>query len=789
MLVFQANFTRINGVAMLSSVNCTVGQPGECTLMLCARSTYNSPVNFGGLKFSVTLDSLYTVDAQDLRNGNYTITIPSEWSNRVGQHNLTIKADGRPIVFCNQDTLNRSSHCPSMACPIGVCGTPFSNPITLNVLPIECASGSNTSPDSHGTKCVCNPGTIPQADGSCKVCPANTYPSSIGRIACFKEDLLPVSENVTGNTCLSCADLPCIQCFVPGGVPTVAPGWMLHETSSAVRMDTKSKSKNVFACPGGAASCPGGSSSTCGNNHTGSLCAVCQPGFFSDRVHGSSICSACHDADLGWEVLGSVAVYATAGLTAAVLLKYGREYIRVDRTGAETGMERSCKIAMSYFQVASMLTPVLNLPLHNHISNVFATISKVGEVLYLNIGLFVAWIKCWGWSYYRVYLVEVLLIPAGLVLVLSGYSSFLIYRAGTQDEIQQHRNAFRNNLTWLVFLLYPQLSKTIMAAFACRKLAQNEEYLVVDMRIDCLNNPDYETLKIVALVLTILIPFGVPFAILSYFAWRYHKNATMMSDHQPAGISAEDLDHNCCIPLKHSSIVVFGMFPGMLAAMWISPSVDMMFAGMAISAGTSFVFLCLFSYRETTPELLSRNKQQLCSSFGQIVQDYKPEFFFFEMIDWMRKAVLSAGLTAFDRGSTQQALVGMLVSCMFFITTLRCQPFVKASHNLLKTCEEAGICIVFFVSILLHADSTAYKSEDTGNTRQYEVLILGSITMLSVSLVLEVLLLLNHAFKLRKFRASLVVATQSLWSMQNTDSWETLNASQMESRTQEDEDA
>lgn len=785
--MLQVNFTRINGVAMLSSVNCTVGQPGACTLMLCARSTYNSPVHFGGLKLSVTLDHLYTVDAQDLRNGNYTVTIPPEWSNRVGQHNLTINADGRPIVFCNQDTLNRSSYCPSLACPIGVCGTPFSNPIALNVLPIECASDSNTSPDSRGTKCVCNPGTIPQADGSCKVCPANTYPSSIGRIACFKADLLPVSDNVTDNTCLSCADLPCIQCFVPGGVPTVAAGWMLHETSSAVRMDTTSQSKNIFACPGGAASCPGGPVSSCGNNHTGSLCAVCEPGYFSDRVHGSSICSACHDAH--WEVLGSIAIYATAALAAIVLLKYVGKCIRADRIDADTGIQRSLKITMSYFQVASMLTPVLNLPLHNHMSSVFETINKIGEVLYLNIGSIVAWIKCWGWSYYRVYLWEALLIPAGLVLMLSGYASVLIYRAGTQNEAKQHRSAFRNNLSWLVFLLYPQLSKSIMAAFACRKLAQNEKYLVVDMRINCLNNPDYETLKIVAFALAILIPFGVPFASLSYFAWRYHKNTATLSDHQSAGISTEAADRSCCVPAKHSSIVVFSMFPGMVAAMWISPSAEMMFAGMAISAAASYVFLRYFSFRKPTAEMLSQNKQQLCSSFGQIVQDYRPEFFFFELIDWMRKVILSAGLIAFDSGSTQQALVGMLVSCIFFAITLVCQPFVKPSHNLLKSCEEAGICIVFFVSILLHADSTVYTPEDAGNTRQYALLILGSMTMLFVSLALEVIRLLHHALRLQKFRAGLRVSTQSLWAMQRTDSQETVYASLTKPRSQEDEDA
>jgi len=55
-------------------------------------------VGFGGLKLSVTLDSLFTANASDLRNGNYSVIVPPQWAQYVGKHTLTINAGGKPTL-------------------------------------------------------------------------------------------------------------------------------------------------------------------------------------------------------------------------------------------------------------------------------------------------------------------------------------------------------------------------------------------------------------------------------------------------------------------------------------------------------------------------------------------------------------------------------------------------------------------------------------------------------------------------------------------------------------------
>ena len=179
-------------MAFLSALSCAVGQPGGCALVLCAYTAYSTPVSFGGLKLSVTLDGAYTVDAVDQRNGNYSVAVPLQWSQRVGKHTLTINAGGKPIVFT---------------------GTGLrTNPTPLTVSAIECANGTDTVPDATGLRCVCRPGLPRGTRGQCVACVtgqtfANSKTSScvICKV-CGSGQVQTSSCSITTNTqCRSCS--------------------------------------------------------------------------------------------------------------------------------------------------------------------------------------------------------------------------------------------------------------------------------------------------------------------------------------------------------------------------------------------------------------------------------------------------------------------------------------------------------------------------------------------------------------------------------------------------------
>jgi len=145
-------------------------------------SPSKTAVNFGGLKFRVILDGAAeyfsgrilgvvggaSVNATDLRNGNYSVVLPSQWSSAIGKHRVHVEADGQLIPWY-------TGHSVSLVGMFGMSAlTPvMQDAIKLTVLPIVCAKGTNTIASNEGQTCVCQPG-YGRVSGQCLLCPAGT---------------------------------------------------------------------------------------------------------------------------------------------------------------------------------------------------------------------------------------------------------------------------------------------------------------------------------------------------------------------------------------------------------------------------------------------------------------------------------------------------------------------------------------------------------------------------------------------------------------------------------------
>ena len=153
-------------------------------------------------------------------------------------------------------------------------------------------------------------------------------------------------------------------------------------------------------------------------------------------------------------------------------------------------------------------------------------------------------------------------------------------------------------------------------------------------------------------------------------------------------------------------------------------------------------------------------------AFKGLVHDYKPAFFYFEMIDWTRKALLSAGLLAFEHGSTQQLFLGLVLSFFVFALTVRCEPFERSGHNLVRYFEETAIFLTFAVSLLLKLEPTICAA-NAQKLCGYDHVLLASKGVLFLGFLLDFVLAVRSLIRQKKLLISINGDVKGMWETGN----------------------
>ena len=511
-------------------------------------------------------------------------------------------------------------------------------------------------------------------------CPAGKYDRTSGVVACFEKDFNGdvvaalkqkwVSDEKAGAApCEDCTAIQqCVSCATEDSEPKSLPGWALAPRNTP--SDFVGGDKFIFRCSNEAA-CPGSDIhmrnkhflNQCAGNHTGTLCSDCQAGSFSldegDSCEGS--CSGTSQA-LPHGIIVSLVIYA---LVVPCVLLLSRVCIKrllfLMKDESMQGVARNVKIVLSYFQVASSMGSVLGIDYHQRVST-WSHAQRFSQVLFFNMKGLGSYLKCLigeRLMYYKIWCFQVFVLPSLLVLVLALPMIWTVIRRRWYAEDRQRAvAAFRHRLTLLVFMIYPHTSHVIVGAFECRLLGPNrrtDSYLEAELSINCHNSFHAAFAAYVALPMTFLVPIGVPLLLLCFFVHRYRRNR-------------EDFE-------QRSHLV-------------IEPNAN--------------------------ASLLQYNKDDLDDTIGSITEDYKPDFCYFEIVDWIRKGFFSAGLLLCQRGSIVQLFLAMFASFSFFALQLAVMPMKRFSHNLLKLWEELTIFVTLLVSVLL-------KTFQIGQERQLNI--------------------------------------------------------------------
>ena len=514
-------------------------------------------------------------------------------------------------------------------------------------------------PNEGRTACVpCTAGTVPSSDGDTCVCDSNHYnTTSTAVISCYEDVFEEVSSaGATRSGCARCGT--CIDCKGP---PIVQPQYVRLNFSMLSSANDRALSATydgqvqqavdttipVFRCKS-VSGCFGRDStdptvSGCQQNYTGFLCESCAPGY--ERVDGDSDrgCQACSpSATMTWAVVVAIAAFG------AVVAKIRHRLARAIAPNAALvanvlAVGRSAWQPIRIVVSYAQVTSQVGASLNVQYPPAFTSIAnQLADLLDVVDG--VLGIECLGLNgFHTQWVTQVVAFPLGLAAVALGIFAVERLRS-SRDTARKH---LAGNIFFVTFLCYPRVCQTSFNAWICRRVLSDLSVLVADDRVAC-ESSVHVTFQWLSLLVLIVIALGVPVATM-IILYRERKA-------QPAV--------NKSLKLRTAE------------ALAITPEQ----AEFAV------------------------NDIRLGSSYGFLVDAFRPKYFYWESMDMLRKLALLGLVLLFERGSVNQIAVSLVISFFFMAAHLQAQPYKLAADNYFRTATELHVFLTIATGLIFRTD-------------------------------------------------------------------------------------
>ncbi len=477
--------------------------------------------------------------------------VPGTYSNRNATEICTVCPVGRSQPLSGQSTCvdcevgKANAAVGQIAC--ASCSPGTFRATTGGVTCQACAPGTS-QPGPGQASCVpCLKGSF--SDGgvaSCTTCIAGTMAPEEGLQACLSCPLGSTS-NVAFTLC-DCyvgfygssrsVDMTCKSC--PDGALCNSTGVVVDRL---IAMDgwwrADNETLSFFRCLRDG-QCLGGG---CALNRAGPLCSICAEGY-TPNGQGQD-CTPCPSrgasvgGTFGYIVLLLAAIFVVFYLvwrSEPAKMTSASPYLRVKAWSIE---DRSApnyaynfKIILSYFQIASTLVSLVEIPWPSAFQKFIQAMSFV-NLDFIPYGT----VACVATLTFYDKLVLIFLLPIAVLALVVAVPWFLLWfqnRVDYSDDSRKRneRSLSRRKIIKLVvfalFLMYPSVSSTVLSFFLCRTVA-GTSYLVADFRLLC-GDARWNSYLGLAVLALIVYPIGIPVVLfLSLWNVRHRlKHATVL---------------------------------------------------------------------------------------------------------------------------------------------------------------------------------------------------------------------------------------------------------------------
>jgi hypothetical protein len=304
-------------------------------------------------------------------------------------------------------------------------------------------------------------------------------------------------------------------------------------------------------------------------------------------------------------------------------------------------------------------------------------------------------------------------------------------------QLTENRNKFAYRVFFVVFLLYPLLSKTVFHMFLCQTLGPGKRWHIDDLSVDC-DSDVHVAFVLVAAVCIVVYPVGIP---LTFFVLlRRDERRRQRSVHVEAstddGTLSETIDEASQPTDTHES-QPSDQATTKATASASQPSAE---SEDTIEAGDSTPLVSppkvvpaaqnLQDLRTTTLTVLSNTPQlaagtTLVTTFDFLRKDFKDGYYYFECVFLLEKLILTGLIIFLDPGTLFQALCGTGVAITFLIVEIAAWPYAADQDNHLKMVAELQLVVTLLLSIVLQAADGAFADDSLGEAGYDGILVVA----------------------------------------------------------------
>ncbi len=549
--------------------------------------------------------------------------------------------------------------------------------------------------------------------GLCQVCPLSTY------------NLHPNSE-----ACKSCTTVEGVESCEGNEIVLKQGYWRRYDTSSAVQ-----------ACLLDPISCTGGDSvgqMSCANGYDGPLCAVCSAGFYENNNQ----CIECTGSAQVTPAMIALIVIVFVAAIFALLLYRSLNKSKPKANGDEEDDDNTrqlpqsgandeppstialiywwmrekyddiivrVKIVVSTFQVIASTASVFSISFPASFS------SFTSGIKFFNIGFDnLIPVGCTGKYNFVSTILYTSLGPifVSVFLLFAFVIEFLWVRYTIQKKknrtkgmkkkaFHETKSKYLNYFFYLTYLVLPSVTTTLFQWFICTNVDPDNEdndhydwYLTADMSISC-QSSYYRQWTIYVILMIVLYPIGIPSL---YLYLLYRNKEEIMNRDKGEEESDSNLSESMSNKERPTSIAMANAVSNEDS---LAREVD---EEIGRRKNMSFSFANRATESSMAEEAEEEKKSELsvpAQRLSFLWQAYEPKYWYWEVIETTRKLMLTAVLSVCAPGSSEQSVLGVLMSYVYIRLYGYYRPYEEDPDDVLAETGQVQILMTFFVTLVI----------------------------------------------------------------------------------------
>jgi hypothetical protein len=402
---------------------------------------------------------------------------------------------------------------------------------------------------------------------------------------------------------------------------------------------------------------------SCVAPYDGHFCKSCLPHYFL----GDSGCTACTASNTSTTAVVMIVLLLLTALCALWLQRQSRKLSETELQAIVAivkSLWQPARIIITYAQVSSQMGSVLNVTF----PPMFLAIMK--QLSFLNLADALVGSQCIGLgTFLSRWMVSVVVQP----LVMATIVGVIYMYQRSRSPVEARKNMLSNGF-FALFLAFPGLIRASFASWQCSAnlsdTAVDFTVLLADDRESC-EDFSHDVLQYLSAFFILVVGLGLPLG----SVWLLRRTYAHVAEEEPATYEriARELG------LKRSDVA----------------------------------------------RALCRDIR-VGSTFGTLVDTYKPELYYWESIDMLRKVNLVGVPLLFRASASMQAVVFAMLAVVFGLLQAQQQPYKIGIDNVLRMMTEQHIVVVAAISGALISEKKGGSWSLESRLMVYDVLLLVS---------------------------------------------------------------